>query len=752
MSDSIQKYDYPEAPSLSRQNNQSYTEVVGDIELRNYFRVFIKRKWLVAAVLLSVLSAVALQTFTMVPIYRSTAKVRIDPESSSILPYQEMMASSESYLMTESYLRTQYRILESRALARRVIKRLDLLNRASFNKDPGEGIFFQIVQTLKSVTVLIFSPSREDSKKGQEHVDRFLSHLSISPITRSRLVEVSYDSYDQDFAAEVVNVVVEEFIEQNFESRYESLVRATTFLQKQLEELKIRVESSEEDLIRYARAHNILNIDERESVVSQKLADLNKEMTKVQASLIAKTAFYETIKDTTVSNFPQMLKTELGESLENRLFDLERELVSLSTRFGPEWPDVIELKNQLFKVRDQLSRENERTLQSAQVEYSVALDHYSRLSQALEEQKQLANRLNEDSIQYNILRRETETNKQLYEGLLQRLKEAGVSAGLKSSNIQMLDRGEVPWKTFRPRTVLNLLLGLAVGLLSGVGLAFLVESLDNTLKTPDQVERLLGVPSLGVIPSVRPGEAEELREIAQELTGTGGVALLSETSTGSRVGEAYRSLRTALMLSSSGRHPKTILITSSLSKEGKTTTTANIGVVFSRTGARTLLIDLDMRKPYLSRYFGIKSNKGMSSFLSGNSDLASQISATSFPNLCLLPAGPIPPNPAELIGSLRMQEALKLLSNHFDHIIIDSPPILSVTDALVVSPLVNGVVMVIHGGKTPREAVMKSSGHLEHVGAKILGAIINNVDMQSSEYYYYYRYYYDSAYYTQDQA
>ena len=752
MSNSIQKYDYPRVPSLPEGGNQSYAEIVGDIELRHYYRVFIKRKWLIAAVLFSVLSAVALQTFTMVPIYRSSAKVRIDPESSNILPYQEVMASSESYLMTESYLRTQHRILESRALARRVIKRLDLLNRASFNEDPGEGIFFQTGQALKSFAMLIFSPSREDSKEEQEHVDRFLSNLSISPITRSRLVEVSYDSHDQGFAAEVVNTIVEEFIEQNFENRYQSLVRATKFLQKQLESLKVKVESSEEDLTRYARAHNILNIDERESVVSQKLADLNQEMTKVQAGLIAKTAFYETVKDASVSDFPQMLKTDLGESLENRLFELERELVSLSTRFGPEWPDVIELKNQIFEVRAQLSRENERTLQNAQVEYSVALDHYSRLAQALEEQKQLANRLNEDSIQYNILRREVETNKELYEGLLQRLKEAGVSAGLKSSNIQMLDRGEVPWETFRPRKLLNLLLGLVVGLLSGVGLAFLVEYSDNTLKTPDQVEKLLGVPSLGVIPSVRPGEVKQLGNKAQGVSGAVPALLPEGSGAGSRVGEAYRSLRTALMLSSSGQHPKTILVTSALSKEGKTTTAANIGVVFAQTGGRTLLIDLDMRKPYLSRYFGIKSKGGVSSFLSGNSDLASQISATAFPNLCLLPAGPIPPNPAELIGSSRMNESLKFLSNHFDHIIIDSPPILSVTDALVVSPLVNGVVMVIHGGKTPREAVMKSGGHLEHVGAKILGAIINNVDMQSSEYYYYYRYYYDSAYYTQEQV
>ncbi|MCZ6768517.1 MAG: polysaccharide biosynthesis tyrosine autokinase, partial [Acidobacteria bacterium] len=568
-----------------------------------------------------------------------------------------------------------------------------------------------------------------------------------------RLVDVSHNSHQPEFAAKVINTLVEEFIEQNFENKYKATIRATDFLQKQLEQLKITVEHSEEDLTRYARQHGILNIDERGNIVLQKLADLNQERTRVQANLISKTARYQVVKDATVENFPQSLKNDLIIDLQKRLFELEQNLASLSERFGPDWPEVQNAGKEIHEVREQLGREKENTIREAKIEYRVAQDHYQMLSSALEEHKQLANQLNEDSIQYNILRREVETSKQLYEGLLQRLKEAGVSAGLKSSNIQVVDRGEVPREVYRPRKGLNLALGLMVGLMLGVGLAFLTEYLDDTLKTPDQVEELLALPSLGVIPAIGKPRDGTTHLLPAGATDAQSAAILPYTPAGSRIWEAYRSFRTSLVLSSSGQQPKTILVTSSFTGEGKTTTAINAGIVFAQTGARTLLIDLDMRKPMLARRFGMGRSDGMSTFLSGNSDLSSQIRQTAVRSLFVLPGGPIPPNPAELMGSERMEEVLRLLAQYFEYIVIDSPPVLSVTDALVLSPQVDGVVMVIHGGKTPRDAVRRADAHLRDVGAKILGALINNVDMESSDYYYYYRHYYDYGYHeTTDQA
>ncbi len=735
------------------------------IDLRNYSRVLIKRKWLILAVLMSVIAAVALQTFRATPIYRSTAKVRIDPEASNVLPYKDVMGVPESYLVTETYLRTQYEILRSRALAQGVIATLRLDDDPIFNTAPTGGIFTQTISSVRSFVSAVFSVgSASDLEESEEvrRIDRFVASLDVNPVRQSRIVEVSYHSHVPEFSTRVVNALVEEFIDMNFESKYDATVRATEFLQKEMEGLKVKVERSEEELTRYARRHGILNIDERENVVVQKLADLNQEMTRVQTALIARTAHYSMVEAATVENFPQNLKNQAIIGLEEQLFQLEQDLASLSSRFGPKWPEIMKTRDEVSKVEEQLLQEKESTIREARFQYQVARKHHQMLGEALEQQKRLANQLNEDSIQYNILAREVETNKQLYEGLLRRLKEAGVSAGLKSSNIQVVDRGEVPHRIFRPRRALNLALGLVIGLMLGVGMALVIERLDNTLKTPDQVEALLAIPSLGVIPRIPKStetavnggllsgasavtelmEPAETEEIAQKEAVQDGLFLPEAR----RIWEAYRSLRTSLILSASGGQPKSILVTSSFTGEGKTTTATNVSIVFAQTGARTLLVDMDMRKPMLARLFGISGNGGMSTFLSGNSDLASNIRQVSVPNLSVLPAGPVPPNPAELIGSERMVEALKILKRHFKYIVIDSSPILSVTDPVVISAKVDGVVLVIQGGKTPRDAVRKAGDHLQAVGGKILGALINNVDTESSEYSYYYRHYYDYGY------
>ena len=736
------------------------------VDLRNYTRVLIKRKWLILAVLVSITVAVALQTFSVTPIYRSTAKVRIDPEASNVLPYRDVMAAPESYLVTESYLQTQYKILGSRALARRVIATLRLAEDPLFNAAPIGGLLTQTISSVRSFVSAVFSSGSEsdleESVEEIRRIDRFVDSLDVNPVRQSRIVDVSYHSHVPEFATRVVNTLVEEFIEMNFESKYDATMRATEFLQKELEEFKVKVERSEEELTRYAREHGILNIDERENVVVQKLADLNQEMTRIQTDLIARTAHYSIVKAATVENFPQSLKNQAIIGLEKRLFQLEQDLASLSTRFGPEWPEIRKTREEVSKVEEQLLQEKESTIREARVLYQVARKHHQLLAEALEQQKELANQLNEDSIQYNILAREVESNKQLYEGLLQRLKEAGVSAGLKSSNIQVVDRGEVPHTMYRPRRALNLALGLVIGLMLGMGMAFVVEYLDNTLKTPDQVEAFLAIPSLGVIPRI--AKSRETAVHGGLLSGAPAVRELMEPAEtekfaqkeadqdglyfpgGRRIWEAYRSLRTSLILSASGGQPKSILVTSSFTKEGKTTTAMNVSIVFAQTGAQTLLVDLDMRKPMLARLFGINGLGGMSTFLSGNSDLGSNISQVSVPNLSVLPAGPVPANPAELMGSDRMVEALKVLKRHFKYIVIDSPPILSVTDPLVIAGKVDGVVLVIQGGKTPRDAVRKAGDHVRAVGGKILGALINNVDIESSEYSYYYRHYYDYGY------
>ena len=766
MSISIERRDFDQTVMYEKHDRYpEYLDPDHGVDLRHYWHVLAKRKWLVLAVLMSVTVAVVLEVLTTTPIYRATAMVRIDPEASNVLPYKDVTQASESYLATESFLRTQYNILSSRELARRVIETLHLVDDPVFDEVPREGFLFETAFSLKSRLSKVFSlgiaaePDRrvEDSLR----IDRFVENLEVSSIRRSRLVEVSYQSHDAEFAAKVVNTLMDEFIDWNFESKYEATVRATDFLQKELEQLKLKVERSEEGLILYARQHGILNIDDRENVVVQKLAALSREITEVQGDLIAKKAHHSVVTGATVEDFPQGLKSPAILELEKRRFELEQDLASLSTRFGPAWPEVKKTREEVSKVEEQLRQEKESTIREAGMQYQVTRDHYRLLTGALEQQTQLVNQLSQDSIQYNILKREVETNKQLYEGLLQRLKEAGVSAGLKSSNIQVVDRAEVPHEIYRPQKTLYGILGLTVGMILGIGMAFLMESVDNTLKTPDQVEELLAIPALGVIPKIASNRGisldrrslPETTDVPEGEVGKNDHPVSSGTdhrrpyiSGDWRIWEAYRSLRTSLILSASGRQPKSILVTSSFSGEGKTTTAANLGVVFSQTGEATLLVDLDLRKPMLAKHFGINGHGGMSTFLSGNSDLASHITRTSVANLFLLPAGPVPPNPAELLGSEPMVKVLESLKDHFKYIVIDSPPVLSVTDPLILSAIVDGVVLVVQGGETPRDAVRRAGDHIRGVGGKILGALINNVDVESSEYYYYYRNYYDFGY------
>ena len=727
----------------------------GEIDILDYFRVIRKRKWLILAVLVSVFALASIQTFTVTPTYQSIAKLQIDPENANILPFENVAGTSQGFLLMEAYLQTQFRILRSRTLARRVIERLNLAEEPVFSENISSG-FFSIESLMGLVIPLISSTDEgvdQDQELNQSHqeqalVNRFLGSLDVTPIPSSRLVEVSYTSHQPWFAEKVVNALAEEFIDFNLQYKFDATTRATDFLQTQLLELKMEVERAEEELISYAHEHGIMNVDptlwsDAHHHVISKLTDLNQEMTRVQVDLVSRTARYEGVKDATAADFPQHLQNEVIYALEISLFELEQKVANLSIRFGPEWPELKEASNEVAEVRRQLSREKQKAIEEEHVAHAAAVEHHKMLEGLLQEQEARTIKLNEDSIQFNILNREVTSSKLLYEGLLQRLKEAGVSAGLKSSNIHIADRGEIPRGMFRPRIFLNLIVGLMAGLLLGVAAAFVTEHVDDTLKTPDQVESFLSIPSLGLVPSIA-GDGDQRTMAAKSLQSR---SLLPHSDVTPRVWEAYRALRTSILLSHSGQPPRTMLVTSSFAKEGKTTTVLNTGIVLAQTGARTLLIDLDMRKPNLAKRLGLGNEQGMSSFLSGNVDLSSIISKTAIPNLSCVAAGPTPPNPAELTGSERMLAGIDLLQQYFKYIVIDSPPILSVTDPLVLSPRVDGVILVIKGGKTPKGAVQKSSSLLQDVGANILGAIVNDVDVSSSEYYYYSKAYYDYGYY-----
>jgi capsular exopolysaccharide synthesis family protein len=753
MSDLIKTRNLPELIPAGELKSYSADseDSASSFDAMHYLLIISKRRWLIAAIVFTVFVGVAVEVFTMTPTYRATVRIQIDPENANILPYQEVHASNTNFLASETYLRTQHEVLSSNSLAKRVVRTLSLGTAPVFNTAVSNGFISDRISFLKNMLKGLLIVSPEEAVGGAVPEDllvrRFLNGMEVLPIPATRLVGVSFQSHDAEFAAQAVNKLADEYIEYNLESKYEATRRAASFLQGQLMDLKVRVEKSEEELLAYARAHGILNIGDRQNLVQKKLADLSTELTRVEADLISKSAYNDAIKGSSAENFPDSLKNATLVNLEQRAFQLREKLANLSARFGNEWPDVIQVQNEINQADLQIQLVKDLALKQAETNYEIAVEHRQMLMNAFERQKILADHLNENSIQYNIIAREVGTNKELYEGLLQRLKQAGISAGLRSSNVNIVDYAEIPRTTFAPRKTVSLGLGLILGFVLAVGVVFLAENLDKTIKTPDQAEALLTLPSLGVIPKMENGLGRLLLPAEGGVDQEGPVTI----NTDSKIWEAYRSLRTSILLSCSGQQPQIMLVTSTFSGEGKTTTASNTAIVFSQTGARTLLIELDMRKPRLANEFGLSKLKGMSSFLSGNSDLTSQIQKTKIPNLSLLTSGPIPPNPAELIGSERMSQALGILSQHFKYIIIDSPPVLSVTDARLLTSYVDGVILVVHGGKTNKNAISRASVHLQQVGAKVLGTLINNVNVESPEYSYYYNQYYDYQYYSQDE-
>ncbi len=712
----------------------------GGLPLRRYLHFLLGRRRLILGVTLGVVFVALLQVLTTTPLYRASATLQIDPEGQAILPREIGAESLAGAKIQEEYLSTQARKLQSRTLALRLIEALDLTENPSFTEPTSAGFFIDRFRQVTRFVRRLWSPGAGGEIDDGVWVDRFLRHLGVEVWRNTRLIQVSFTSPDPHLASEVANRVVEEFIEQNLETHYQATNRVTEFLSKQLEDLEETVEESEEKLIRYARENDIVNLNERETLNAGKLADLIDELTRVEGELIELEARYQEVARATIDSFPQGLRSPTIVRLEGELSEQRRRLAGLASRHGPGWPAVQQAEREIAELEGQLRAEKRGALRQAREAYRVAVDRHQRLGAAVEEQRAVVDRLNRDSIQYRILQREVETNKDLYESLLQRLKEAGVSAGLNWSNLHLADRAGVPRHPAYPNRSLALVVALVLGLFLGVGASLLAEAFDDTFASTEEVAQTLGLPALGLIP-VLEELVEERKSEEDQASESGLIPYQGARAFQDPAWEAYRSLRTSILLSHSGKPPQTILVTSALPGEGKSTTVANTAIVLAQTGARTLILDLDMRKPTMARLFGVSSRDGMSTFLTGHSDLSSLVQETGFSNLFIVPAGPPPPNPAELVGSERMRAGLEMLTEYFDHIIVDSPPCLEITDALVLSTEVDGLLLVVRAGKTPKELVRKASDRLLRIGGTILGVLVNAVDVRKSAYGYYHSYY-----------
>jgi exopolysaccharide transport family protein len=712
--------------------------------LREYMRVLIKRKWMVTAVIVGIFMTVAVASLRQTPVYDAVGRIAINKADSNLITFKDSGPVMDYY--DPSDLDTEVRILQSDLMALQVIRQLNLDKRPEFGGHSDQ-----------KQANLVADPLQTDSNRTSALLGGFRGNLHVILIPNTRIIEIHFTSTDPQLAASAVNTLAATYVEQNFKTKFESTMQASDWLSKQLVDLQMKVETSQEKLVHYQKEHEILGTDEKQNIITEKLDELNKEMTMAESDRMQKEVVYRQTQSNDPVAVSAAIVSDPAGILLGRLRDqqasLRIQIADLSTQFGPSYPKLTQLNNQLKEIDRQLQLETDKAVDHLKGQYLAALQRENMLRDSFEKQKQEANKLNESAIEYSILKRDLDSNRTLYEGLLEKLKEAGVTAGLRSNNFRIIDAARVPTSPSEPNIPRNLTFALVLGVISGVGLAFLLENMDNTIRTPEQAQVISGLPSLGMIPlgsksANRGATAKRLALTASKEV----VETVTQVRPQSQMAESYRALRTSLLLSNLGAPPKVVMVTSARPQEGKTTTSINTAIVLAQKGVRVLLVDADLRRPSVHNILGMGPSSGLSNVLTGSATVQQTITASPIlPNLFIMPAGTPPPNPAELLASVNMRDLIAELRELYDHIVIDTPPTLSVTDAVVLSPRADATILVIRSGQTTKQALRRARDILMQVNAHVAGVLLNAVDLTSPDYYYYYEYQGKYSHYYQEE-
>lgn len=722
------------------------------LDLRACAQTLRKRLTTILIVLFIVFIVVAIATLKQKPLYRAQVVLDIQKENPDIPTIQELYALEA---VSDTYLRTQYSILASESLARRVIEELHLDTLPEFNAPKWWSWPRKKENASRKPFAIGTAPAGRDRDEFQRVLERFQSHLAVDPVNHSRLVAVTFDSRDPNLAARVANTLAADFAEQNLQARWTATQTAADWLSQQLSTVKAKLEKSENELQAYAHRNGLLFIQSEKganvNVANQQLQQLQEELTKAQADRYSKEALYRLVQTGDYGSLPGVFENRMLQDLTERLTELKREYAQLSATFNPDYPRVKEIQSQIHEIESSLQEERNRAASHITNEYLAANNRERLVRQALAEQQKQINLIAKQSVQYNILKREVDTNKQVYEGLLQQLNAAGLSASLKASNIRVVDPAEPPAKPVRPSVPLNLALAATLGLALGVCAAFLQERLDDTLKGADDVERLLGLSALALIPAAQPLNGNH-RGVNSLLGETKSPSIVGQNGHGPRkrppwyridadgpqqapLLEAFRSLRTSLLLSRADRPPSSLLVSSTQPGEGKTTVASNLAIALAQIGHRVLLVDADLRSPSLHRLFGMREAFGLVSYLAGHKDWRAVVRFSGSPLLDLLLCGPVPPNAAELLSSRRIEALIASAKEDYEFVILDSAPMLAVADSRLLAPKVSGVLLVVKNASIPREQFLHALSSVR-AGGNLIGVILNRVDLGTNGYYY----------------
>jgi succinoglycan biosynthesis transport protein ExoP len=713
-----------------------------EVHLRDYLDVIFRRRWLVISFLMLTFISTLILTLASPKIYKASSSIEVSPQDQKVTKFEEVVGSE---VRVQEFYQTQVDLLQNNELARRVIETLELAENPTVKEMSEGGSNPGLVEKIKTWLKTVISSEKEKEHLAeisseavkQQHLLKFIeNNFEVSPKRNSMLIDVSFTSPDRELSMNVVNAFVEEFVRWNMEKKLEASQLAREFLMKQIDRAKINLEKAEEDLNKFGKQAGIVSLDAKLNSVYRQLEELNSALAVAETELIGKEAVYKQAIIDGPSHLPQVMGNEGIAELKAEYARLQSEYEDLAVTFHDEYPAVKALKTKMNSIGNRIKMEEQRVFLSIENEYQAALKKMETMKDRVEKQKETAIDLNERATQFKIMAREVETNKGIYQSLLERTKEIESMVGVSSSNIQIVNKAMLPIKPFKPKVKLNLLLAMVVGLMGGVGIAFFLEYYTDTITNPDEISDRFHIPILGVAPLSKSDEYPVEQTFINDPQ--------------SPLSEAIRSAKMSIQLAGTADQAKSFLLTSIKPSEGKTTMAANLALAFAGTGEKVILIDADMRKPKLHKFFqdqGDLFSPGLSRFLSGVSSKG-LVFKNGICNLCFIPAGPSPPNPVELLASVRFSQLIETLTGHFDRVIVDGPPYLGFADSLVISRHVGGVVLVSSMGETTRDAIRHFKKSILNSQGKILGCVINKVDVSRRfGYQPYYRYYSHYQYY-----
>ena len=744
-----------------------------ETNLKEYLFILLKRKWLIISMVLVITSLATVMAYRDPAIYEGVTTVRIEPRQQNVLSTGTFTISAQT---DPTFWGTQLKLLRNPSLARQVVLTLNLQHNPKFVNGQAETSVFGALKRIFArensasgpPTISTVEPVSEAEMNARQFTAEELAQLEpyedaiasgevIVPVEKTSLVEIHFQHTDPELAQKIANTLADVFVKNNMDAMTASSSSAEVSLAEQIAKTQEKIQGEEKARFDFASAHGIpIDNTPGSNLPQQQLARYSEQLLAAQDNRRAAEATYDSAARAPNLLMAPEVQADPGiQKLRDKIDELQDKLTALKEQYTDDWPDVQKVKKQIADLTAKLDARPKEVLTGLKLKRDAAVQHEKSLVQAYSQQHGITTEQTKSQIEMARITQELETDKQYLNTLTQRLRELKITSGSgTASEVRIATYSRMPHQPIGPQRLRNIILALIMSLVAGIGLAFLLDFLDDTLKSVDDVDRYLHLPALALIPAVNSGRPK-LRG-PEPAPNTALTALAMVTDVRSPISESYRHLRTSLLLSSAGTQPRTILVTSSQPSEGKTTTAINTAFMLAQTGAEVLVIDCDLRRPRLHAHFNVPNIRGVTNYLSGeNRNLDELIQPyEKEPKLKLFTSGPIPPNPAELLGSEEMRKLLATLSEKYTHIIVDSPPAISFTDASILSTFVDGVILVVHGGRSSRAVVRRAKQKLTDVGAHIFGIVLNNVKIEATnDYYYggYYTDYYQSEYYTSDE-